>query len=374
MAERIAVKRLTESDLSFFQTHFALRPNQRQKAINLNRDILIDRLYPGLAGLGQNLPVDVTFYGPGEAGACPARRPITPARGAQKNWRLNGGTVEDPPGEPGRFGRVQVGDFAIMDFAGDLLPRAISIVLVSAGEDFPLHAGLGGMMRRRSMAQISRTDLRSLVNAAGAGVEHPIHFLLMDDAELELLIEDAVFGSAPAKRRLRQRVGGRKITPAEMAAVRDRMEQTGRDGEALVWAHLQARRNAGEYAEVVWVAETDAAASWDFEVVGHAGEKARIDAKSTRGEPGGMIHVSGAQIAAAADPSIPYRIARVHGIDEHGCTVRLSEGLNELAAAVRDATAHMPQGVLPDGFTIDPKALVWGPDTKIARPEDDPET
>ena len=100
MADKIALKRLGRSDLSFFEYHFRNQTfgDHRQKGINLNREVFVDQLYPQAPEiLGAKWPVLVTFFGPGDAPAYTIdgdpKRPITYNNG--KNWRLNGGTVPD---------------------------------------------------------------------------------------------------------------------------------------------------------------------------------------------------------------------------------------------------------------------------------------
>ena len=46
MADRIAIKRLTASDCTLFEAVFRSIDAGNQKSINLNADVLIDRLYP----------------------------------------------------------------------------------------------------------------------------------------------------------------------------------------------------------------------------------------------------------------------------------------------------------------------------------------
>ena len=58
---RVAIKQLTQSDLSFFAVHLK---RSKQKAINLNSDIFIDRFYPGLEGLADELPFRLSIIGP----------------------------------------------------------------------------------------------------------------------------------------------------------------------------------------------------------------------------------------------------------------------------------------------------------------------
>ena len=102
MAEKLALKRLAGSDLSFFDHHFRNQTygGHRQKGINLNTDVFVDQFYPQAHSLlGARWPVLTTLYGPGTAPALVPpgnpQRPIT--YNNAKNWRLNGGTIPDDP-------------------------------------------------------------------------------------------------------------------------------------------------------------------------------------------------------------------------------------------------------------------------------------
>lgn len=120
MPEYLALKRLTTSDLSFFEWHFRHNPDHRQKGINLNTDVFVKQFYPQAHTLfGRVWPVFLTIHGPGEAPRLTPpgdhRRPVTYSN--NKNWRLNGGTVDDPA-LPERFRPLANDDLALIRFRG----------------------------------------------------------------------------------------------------------------------------------------------------------------------------------------------------------------------------------------------------------------
>lgn len=45
---RFAVKKLSRSDLTFFEPQFRVQNAGNQKSINLNRDVFVDQLFPAL--------------------------------------------------------------------------------------------------------------------------------------------------------------------------------------------------------------------------------------------------------------------------------------------------------------------------------------
>ena len=61
MMDKLALKRLTASDLTFFEWHFKNRNVGNQKAINLNADVFSDQLYPALENHYPGTPGQVGY-------------------------------------------------------------------------------------------------------------------------------------------------------------------------------------------------------------------------------------------------------------------------------------------------------------------------
>ena len=101
------MKRLTPSDLTFFKWHYENRNAGNQKAINLSRNVFIDKLYPSLPDIMTDrgdgkIPVTLYIYGPGLYDAYQLQRKIIKT-GSYKNWRLNGEFIFNPEDIPERF-------------------------------------------------------------------------------------------------------------------------------------------------------------------------------------------------------------------------------------------------------------------------------
>lgn len=373
MPERIAIKILTGSDLTFFDTFFKRSNIGNQKAINLNADVFAKQFYPDFAERSQGreieIPISVTVFGPRPGKPYRFARSITKKTG-YKNWRLNGAAVPDPENEAGRFDHLAVGDIAILEFQGDAVPEAVRIVIVSSGDDPRLHARLkpGTPSEKKSMAAVSRSRLSEIATEAGVSLDHPIRTLL-EDPELDEILEQALLGVEPAVRKLKERAG-RRLTKSDLKMARDRAERVGDDGEAL--AHLLlARMTADEILpKVNWAAREDAGASWDFETTENP--PLRFDAKSTTRKFETPFHLSAAETVAASTVGIPYRIIRIYELTEDGAFARVSEDINTFSASILSATEGLPRGVLPVGFTVDPTILAWGKAIRIDRP-DEPE-
>ena|SRR2546427_4177546 len=158
MKRKLCVKRLTDSDLTFFEWHFRNRNAGNQKAINLNADVFVSILFPVLPDIarrrGGRLPVDLFIFGPGLKPEYNLQRKIVKI-GSYKNWRLNGEFIYNPENDPERFNCLRAGDFAVIEFQGDVEPEAARMVIVSAAvaEDRTLCAQIGD--RVEAMAAIS---------------------------------------------------------------------------------------------------------------------------------------------------------------------------------------------------------------------------
>ena len=302
MVDRIVLKRLTASDLTFFESLFRTLSAGNQKAINLNADVFVERLYPALPGfvpvLGDVIPVTMTILGPAAASAYVISRAIT-KREAYKNWRLNGEFIRDPEGEAGRFDVLKPNDLAVMEFSGEPGPQRLTLQLLAAGSltDAPLHAALDPLIPggRLTMVQITRGQLAAV--AVTVPPTHPI-WSMATDAEFDAALEDAAQSGVKGSGTLRKT---RIVTAAMLAAAKAAAEQNGRDGEALAWVHLQQMKRMGTWASIEWSSRENAVSSFDFRAFDSTGAEIRIDAKSTTGEFARVVHMSAAELMVAAD-------------------------------------------------------------------------
>lgn len=370
MTDRVVLKRLTASDLTFFEPLYRKLDAGNQKAINLNADVFIERLYPTLPAListlGDVIPVTLTILGPDGAGPHVISRAVT-KREAYKNWRLNGEFVRDPEGEAGRFDLLQVDDLAVMDFTGDTAPQRVKLLLVTAASpiDASLHTALKSLVPggRRTMAQISRAEIASA--AASTRPSHPV-WSIATDPDFEAAIEDAAEGGIKGTEALQTKTT-KVVTSAMLAAAKAAAEKNGRDGEALAWIHLQDIKAAGGWAKIDWSSKTNAVSPFDFQATDLAGSVVRIDAKSTSGEFGRMIHMSMAELTEAAKGG-RYDIWRVYGITDDGAKLRITEDIGAIAKTIIDGLS-LPSGISIDSVSIDPSGFTWSPEIEIVRPE-----
>lgn len=361
--KKIALKRLTKSDLTFFYWHFQNGGSGgNQKAINLNADVFAQLLFPTIsdeaARRGDRFAVDLDIFGPGGAGGLNLQRKIVKGD-SYKNWRLNGEFVRD---DELRFRPLHEDDFAVIEFEGDAAPHAARLVLVAKGmsADASAHDALDTWLGKRRMAQITSAELETIIVAAKLPDSHPLNGINLQDE-----VEDAAQGGLEATQRLFKRSTTRKVSKTELKAARIQADENGAIGEEFVNEWLTEERTLGRVASFEWVSRDNAIAPYDFAIASTAGHSERLDVKATTGPFRNTLHISINELLHCADATVPYRIYRVFAIDGRKARMRISESLTKFAASVIPILEKLPAGVSADGISIDPAKLEFGPDIEL---------
>ena len=360
---KLAVKRLTLSDLTLFEWQFRRGEGGNQKAINLNRDVFIDELYPALpeaaSQLDNRIPLDLYIYGPSTKGPHNLQRKITKQTGSYKNWRLNGEFIYNPEGDPDRYNTLNAGDLAVIELVGSVVPKTAKMVLVAKAEDKDktLHAGLHAWLGIRKMASITQSQLSKIVTQAAPPATHPIQDLLLD-ADLE----DAALGGAKGSQQLYKKRAGRKITKADLLQRRKNAEEIGLLGEEYLHAHFKIKLADGKLEKLVWTSDANAVAPFDFEIIRN-GQTIHLDAKSTSGEFERSIHISLNELREMTAPDVRYDLYRVYEVNEGGAKFRICKDLSEFAKGILRVLENLPAGVLSDAISVDPSILNFGDET-----------
>lgn len=357
---KLAAKRLTASDLTFFEWHFRNRPAGNQKAINLNADIFIDQLYPALPEVSQEtggrVPLDLSIFGPGLSGLENYQRKIMKG-GAYKNWRLDGEYIPDKPEDQGRYRGLAPGDIAVFEFFGVPVPSGAKMILLAqaAPEDAALVQFFNPMLGGRSMVQLSASQIEQCVRQVGPAEEHPIREL-----ETESAVEDAVQGGLRGIQTLRRRPREQQVTHEELLRARRNMEEVGRLGEDLLNEYLSAMLFSGRIEGYEWVSESNAVAPYDFRVVENKGQTVCIDVKATSGEFERPLHISIAELLQMRDGTTSYDLYRVYDMSPTSARLRISRDLRNFAAKVLRGLEHLPDGVQADSVSVRPASLPFG--------------
>src|SRR5258708_2493077 len=370
MARKLAIKRLTASDLTFFEWQFRSSVS-KQKAINLNADVFVERLYPGLSDPSspRRLPVDIFIYGPGLEGEYNLQRKILKPTGA-KNWRLDGEIVRNPDDSSQRFNSLEANDFVVFDFSEGMFPVSLNMVFIAntVSEDRNIHNSLDQFLGANEMLALSPSELEAVVSRAAPVKEHPIYRLTLDTDSLDPDLEDVVMGGSRGKKKLLSRSSSRKISREDLQKAKENADRIGRRGEEYVNDYLAKLQEKGKIQSFEWVSDDNSISPYDFHV--HDGtSEIVIDVKSTQGEFERELHVSLNELQRMASGFEKYSILRVFEIKEHTARLSIAEDVKSFARSILEALEHLPAGVSSDSVSFAPTLLPFGTAVTIELPE-----
>ena len=355
MPRKLALKRLTASDLTLFKWHFQNRPAGKQKAFNLDALVLVGGLYPAL-GEPSNIPIprypiDLHLHGPGLAPAENLQRKILKQH---KNWRLNGELIDNPVDAPDRYNGLQPGDFALLEFSGDRVPDACSVTLIAAADpaDTAIHIELSRRYPGGSMWLLQETDVSEVLEVVQPAKGHSLHEWFESAA-----LEDAALGGIAGISVLSRRRGERGMSPVEFARSRLAAEQTGVSGEEFLNDYFEQQLEAGEIEAFEWTSSFNAISPFDFRVTHTFTDTRVVDAKSTSGDFGNAIHLSYSELYRAVNGPEPYDIFRLYALTESGAKLRIARNIGLTLRAVLQVVDGLPEGVTVDSVSIRPGQL-----------------
>lgn len=370
MSRKIAIKKLRASDLSFFRAYFVRHSDVKQKALNLNANIIVKEFFPNLeaavdASPGQRAPVTLTIFGPNGAAPHVLERKVLKQ---QKNWRLNGELVYDPEGDPSRYDRLHEGDLAIMEFSGASMPHAIKMVLLSATDtnDHVIHAAFSSEYTTPSMELVSEGDIQRIIREANTPAGHPITDWLDDG-----LLESVGAGDSEAVEKLLERRPGRGITAADLKRANERAEKAGRQGEELLNYFFQNVASP-DIEECEWTASINAISPFDFKLTMKDSSIRHVDAKSTSSAFNTPLYLSTAEIRHALKSGVPYDIYRVYHVSDSTGMLRIARDIASKLVRIPAVLGALPAEVRAETLAFSPNYFDFEPTPiTITFPEDD---
>lgn len=358
---KIAIKRLTKSDLTLFTWHFKEMNSGNQKSINLNANVFIDKLYPDLPQISAqkgktSFLVDLSIYGPGTAPKHSLARKIVKGA-AYKNWRLNGEFVGNPIDSPERYNCLREGDYGILIFDGEPVVDELKLILVSAHhqEDAGFYASIAAIMNGESMKAVTSAELEALVSQSNINATHAARVMDIDGA-----FEDAALGGITGVQALQKWSSKRKISKDDLRRARDRADSTGAIGEEFVDYYLGCQQSDGEIESYRWASNDNAIEAYDFVI----DERVYLDVKATSGSFGQKMHISINELLHMRDLE-EYRIYRVYAIDGKIAKLRISESLNIFSKRVLERLDPVLDGVRVDNISVSPEAILFNEEIDI---------
>lgn len=369
---KLALKKLRNSDLTLFKTHF-LASSAKQKGFNLDSRVMQgEDFFPALKTLLTPLPkkatrVDLVLLGPGLSSAQTLTRKV---KIDAKNLRLNGEYVPDPDDEPGRYDQLGEGDFAVMEFGGDVIPDSVKVVLIAARNPFDveLHTELGRLLPNphKSTASLSETQLRAAIEAAQPHAQHPIRNWLDP-----VLLEEVGNGDSDAVARVNALLPREGISPEAFQATKEAASRNGQLGEELLKHYLESDAPHGVESHE-WTSQINAISPYDFSLTMATGEQRHADAKSTSGPFSTRLYLSTAEVRHALGSGVPYDIYRLYNVTEESAQMRVARDVKARLQAVMDSLVNVPAGVNVDSLSFEPGYFDFEPaEIQIALPSDE---
>ena len=374
MTRKIALKRLSSSDLTLFEHHYRNTTGAKQKGINLDSAVFIKSFFPVLPNklnpIKNRAILTLTIFGPGTAGSHVITRKVLKQ---QKNWRLNGELISNPPEEPGRYDQLVKGDYAILDFSGDEEPHAVKLYITcqNLDADKALHDALeseygGYFSNRTGMIELDPESLTGVFEKISLPEGYPVlDFMDSDD------LEDAALGGAEGFNKLRKRRKTRGVSREELARARKNADQIGRLGEEVLNTYLEQLHSESDKIDISWTSDHNAVAPYDFTILSEDKEIRRIDAKSTAGDFKNTIHISLSELLEMAEGEQPYDLYRLYSVKEDSARLRVAEDMRDMATNVLSTLQQLPQGISSDGISVKPTFLNFGEEIIVNLSEDD---
>lgn len=351
---RIAIKKLSNSDLSFFKIHLKL---SKQKGINLNSNVFVDEFFPGLKGSFVSIQFQLGILGPKGRQVEWLSRKVLRSKGA-KNWRLNGEFVHDPDDDPLRYSQLHNEDYAILAFEGAVQPSSVVMVLVSQVEDQQLHKTITDLFSfsgRNTMKAISADDIYRLRQLTEDAYEqsHPLDIFDLPDT-----IEDALFDSSNQTSIRRSNGKSIPLTTEQLQQQLRVAHEVGQLGEELFRNWLLSQNY--DESEFEWVSMSHARAAYDFELqkcswLSVSGEF-YVDVKTTKGPFERTFHMSKSELVWASEHD-SYKIARISEVDSDAPKIRILGGISKMASSILDKLDALPEGVSADSVSLQPALL-----------------
>jgi hypothetical protein len=360
MSRKLALKKLTQSDLTFFRWHFLNHSAGNQKAINLNADVLVDILYPGLQAIADKnngkILVTLQILGPGLEKELNLARKIIKG-GTYKNWRLNGEFIDNPIESPNRFNSLSANDFVLLDFIDENEPKTIRAVLLanSIQEDTGIHAELSNFVGNKSMVAIGTNDLQGIVSKVHPLESHPIYSLLLDEE-----LEDIALGGIEGVKKLRTKPSTREISPETLTSAKLNADKNGKRGEEFINGFLEQQLEGGKIMDFEWTSKRNAISPYDFKVTMLDKSLILIDVKSTSTKMQNPVHISMNELLQICNGGERYDLYRVFEIHDNNAKLILAENISSSLQQVYDALTVFPDGISVDGISVSPNILPFG--------------
>lgn len=359
MSRKLAIKQLTQSDLTLFEWHFRNHNAGNQKAINLNADVFINILYPILPELAKEnqgrIPLYLEIYGPDTNVVHSLQRKIIKF-GAYKNWRLNGEFIHNPDENTTRYNILKPLDLVVFEFFGIDMPKSAKVVFIANNlpGDLTLFTKLTEFLGNRPMKAIASQELETILSGLNLLPDHPIHELTIDYD-----LESAIYSGNIDSEKILAKPTLRKISKEDFSKAKRNAEESGQKGEEIVNLYIEDLVNADIIKSFKWVSFVNPIFPYDFFIITNDDSDVYLDVKSTEGEFEREIYVSYNELKQMAHAS-QYDLYRIYKLKEKTAKLKICTNMKPFAEQILKTFVDLPLGVKSTGITFSPSILHFG--------------
>jgi hypothetical protein len=158
----------------------------------------------------------------------------------------------------------------------------------------------------------------------------------------------------------------RSATHKQLKSAIENAQNIGYKGEEFVNYYLVQKERHGLIDKVIWEANTNAIAPYDF-IIEQNGSKIYIDVKSTEGGFSNPIHISYNELLEMEKEKNQYQIYRIYKMSDAKAQLQIMEGLSDFAKEIIKVLEKLPEYVKPDGIALSPNNLSFGKEILIYR-------
>ena len=239
MKDKIAIKKLTKSDLTLFKVQYEQQQGQisKQKSININVKPFVTEFYPNANDVAlkhnNRFGVNLEIYGPDHS--LPAQVLQRKIVKSSKNWRLNGELIPGD-GHTNDYTQLAEHDLAIIEFLGDDVPTGLKLVLISHAHSPYLHSFVkikfSEKSSRDTMIEVQRAELLEWQNNY-AGTDTDIEDVFYTFFVEDRIAEDVITGEIDSSKE-EISYSTRTVSKADLRAGKNEAERVGENGEELI--------------------------------------------------------------------------------------------------------------------------------------------
>ena len=156
-----------------------------------------------------------------------------------------------------------------------------------------------------------------------------------------------------------------EISQERIQEIKRYVFEVGIAGEEFINAYLQFLYENGKIKQFEWASKKNAISPYDFYIINYNDERINLDVKSTNGEFDRRFHISYGELKRIFSGPERYDIYRVYELNTANAKLRIATDIRSFASGILEILKGLPEGVVPDGVSVDTSLLKFEPEIVI---------